>query len=236
MSYKKILSNIYHQTELFKRKTIRETLNNYGPFENLLDVGCWDGKTTLDAISHTHVKNIYGVEPIKEFAKKADDLGIKTKSFYIDREEWEFEDNKFDCINSCEVIEHLTNVDFFIEQASKKLKTGGYLITTTNNLASFHNIFSLLFGWAPMDLTNSSIKKWSVGNPLSLHKNEDLSKNGVTWTHKCVYTPYWLSRWMELYDLEFVEYRGIGYYPLPPIVGKYLKKHAAFFTLVMKKK
>jgi len=233
---KKYLSNLYIETEDFKRKTLRETLKNLGQFDFFLDVGCWDGEATIDAISETKVKNIFGIEPVESGAKIANSRGIKTKSFSVDKELWDYEDETFDCINNCEVIEHLNNLDFFFEQASKKIKPGGYFVTTTNNLASFHNIFSLMMGWAPFDLTNSSIKTWSIGNPFSLHKNQILTDRGETWTHKCVYTPYWLIKWMELYDFEFIDYKGIGFYPFPPFFGSIFKKHSAFFTLVMRKK
>jgi SAM-dependent methyltransferase len=236
MNIKKFLHNMYLNTENYKRKVIRETIKKYGPFENFLDVGCWDGEATLDAISQTKIKNIYGIEPVIEYAEKASKKGISTKTFYVDKQAWDLKNNYFDCINSCEVIEHLSNVDLFLDEASKKLKSGGYLVTTTNNLASFHNIFSIFLGWAPFDLSNSSIKVWSLGNPLSVHNDEALSDRGETWTHKCVYTPYWLTKWSELYGFEFVEYRGIGFYPFPPSFGSLFKKHAAFFTLVLRKK
>jgi SAM-dependent methyltransferase len=231
---RKFLEKLYSNTNNYRRKVVRETLKKYGPFENFLDVGCWDGTTTLDSISLTKVKNIYGVEPVKEYAEIARKKGLKTKSFFVDNEEWEFKDDFFDCINSFEVIEHLTDLDFYFEQSYKKLKKGGYLITTTNNLSSFHNIISLVLGWAPLDLANSSKKLRSVGNPLSLHQ-DSTSTHGSTWTHKCVYTPYWLTDWAKLYGFEFVDYKGIGFYPLPPEVGSVFKKNSSFFTLILKK-
>ena len=236
MILSKILHEMYIKNEKYKRKVIKETIKKYGPFENFLDVGCWDGEATLDAISLTKVENVYGVEPVKKFGDLATNKKIFTKNFFVDKEEWDYNNNFFDCINSCEVIEHLSNVDMFFEQASMKLIKGGYLITTTNNLSSLHNLFSLFFGWAPFDLSNSSTRIWSVGNPLAIHNQEEMSFRGPTWTHKCVYTPYWLSKWAEQYGLEFVDYIGIGFYPFPPFFGSIFKKHAAFFTLVLRKK
>ena len=40
----------------------------------------------------------------------------------------------------------------------------------TENLASWVNIGSLLFGWQPFSTTN--INGWSLGNPLIWHKDE----------------------------------------------------------------
>jgi SAM-dependent methyltransferase len=235
MNFNKFIQNMYFDTEIYRKKMIKETIKRYGPYENFLDIGCWDGSTTLDFISQTEIKNLHGVEPVKEIIEEAINKGIKIKSFFVDRDCWDYEDNYFDCIHSSEVIEHISNVDFFIENCHKKLKPGGYLITTTNNLASLHNMFSLIMGWAPMDLTNASVKSLSIGNPLSIHKNEKFPEIYSTWVHKCIYTPYWLKAWMEIYDFEFVELVGSGLYPFPPQLGSMFTNHSVFFTLVMKK-
>ena len=57
MILSKILHEMYIKNEKYKRKVIKETIKKYGPFENFLDVGCWDGEATLDAISLTKVEN-----------------------------------------------------------------------------------------------------------------------------------------------------------------------------------
>lgn len=221
---KSILLKIYKTTENYRVNVIKDTLKKYGPYENFLDVGCWDGSLTSEYLSKTNAKNIFGIEPIQVASKQANLNGIETKSFYADKDDWDFQDSFFDCIHSSEVIEHISNVDFFINQAEKKLKSGGYLIITSNNLASLHNIISLIMGWAPFDLTNSSFKSLSIGNPFAIHKGEKFPIEHITWTHKCVYTPYWLRKWIELYNFEFVEYYGSGFYPFHPVFGSIFKK------------
>jgi SAM-dependent methyltransferase len=179
-------------------------------------------------------KEVYGIELVKEQAKVANEKGVKTFAFYADRDIWTFENNSLHCVVSNQVIEHLSDVDHFISEAYRVLKPGGYLITSTNNLSSWHNIFSLVFGWTPFDFTNSSKRGIGIGNPFALHQGE-VAANGDSWTHKTIFNKRWLNEWFSLYGFAPVKDYGSGYHPLPPAVGKYFKKHCAFMVLVNKK-
>ena len=215
-------------------KAIIET----GPHNRILDIGCWDGEFTLQVKNKLPSPGImYGIEPVKFACDKASHNGIKCEMIKADdpKVKWPYEDDFFDCIYSNQVIEHLSNVDFFLSEASRCLKQGGTLVTSTNNLSSLHNIFAIIMGWAPFDLTNSSTKMWSIGNPLSIHSGEQLGENQSTWTHKCVYNIKWLKEWMGLCNLKFISARGSGFHPFPPILGKYIPKYSAFITITCKK-
>lgn len=233
---KKYLSRLYKETEDFKDENTILAVKDHGPFETLLDVGCWKGDKTILYSEAGEAKNILGIEPIKSAAKSANEKGIKTYHVFADSEKWPIDDESVDVVVSSEVIEHLVNVDFYFQEAHRVLKKGGIMINTTNNLASFHNIFSLLLGFAPFDLTNSSRKVWSIGNPFSLHNKQPLSERGETWLHKCVYTPKWLSQWQELHGFKTIKIYGAGFYPFHKKLGSVFINHCAFFTLVGKKK
>ncbi len=101
-------------------------------------------------------------------------------------------------------------------------------------MSSWHNIFSLLLGYTPFDLTNSSSKVKGIGNPFAVHKGET-DERGSSWTHKCIYTKKWLIDWQKIYNLKTIKTYGAGYYPLPSWVGQYLQKHSAFITIVAQK-
>lgn len=215
-------------------ENVNQALKDLGPFENILDVGCWDGDKTLKYAKSAEAKNIFGIELVEKMAKTASQKGIKTFAFYADRDKWAIEDGSIDCVISNQVIEHLSDVDHFISEAYRVLKPGGYLVTSTNNLSSWHNIFSLIFGWTPFDFTNSSKKGIGIGNPMALHQGE-VSLNGDSWTHKTIFNKRWLNEWFALYGFKSVKDYGSGYHPLPPFIGKYFKKHCAFIVLVNKK-
>lgn len=230
---KKYLGNIYNQAASLNRSNIAKFLSEEKRGGRLLDVGCYDGKVTQEWIKATKATKVYGIEIISRAAKEARNRGVDVKVSDLNKR-WPFRNNHFDYVVSNIVIEHISNVDNFISESYRVLKNGGVTIVSTNNLASWHNIFSLLFGWAPFDMSNSSTRKWSIGNPLSLHKDE---KNiyGPTWAHKCVYTTRWLKEWYELYGFKFVDVAGAGYFPLPAVFGKFEKTHAALITLKFRK-
>ena len=164
----KYFSRLYAGAGALNNKNISDILSSTGPHPHLLDVGCWDGRETLVWVRAAKSKTIFGIEPISTAAKLASQKGILVSEITADDHKWPFKKNYFDCIVSNQVIEHLTNVDLYFSECSRTLKPGGHLITSTNNLASWHNIVSLLIGWTPFDLTNSSGTKMGLGNPLAV--------------------------------------------------------------------
>lgn len=232
---KKYLHNLYINAENLNTKNVMEALKSTGKHQKLLDVGCWDGIASQDWIKASGASVVYGIEPIESAAREADSRGIKTLVIQADKEKWPLEDNSLDCIVSNQVIEHLSDLDHFFSEAHRVLKPNGYLITSTNNLSSLHNIISIILGYAPFDLTNCSNKKSGVGNPFAIHRNE-VDERGSSWTHKCVYTPYWLGDWQKSHGFKFLNYLGAGMYPFPAYFGKIFKKHSAFITTICQKK
>lgn len=227
--------HLYREAVEANAQNIVQALKTASPHRRLLDVGCWDGKETLVWASAAGAGEISGIEPVASAAKSAAARGIFVKNIKADGQKWPFRDNLFDCIVSNQVVEHLTNLDKYFSESARTLKPGGYLITSTNNLSSLHNIFALIMGWAPFDLSNSSSKKMGIGNPLAVHRGES-DPRGSSWTHKCVYTIRWLKDWQAIYGLEFVCALGAGFYPFPSAFGKLFPSHSAFITLVTRKK
>lgn len=101
-------------------------------------------------------------------------------------------------------------------------------MVSTENLASWHNIFSLLFGWQPFSLTNVSGHRLGIGNPLALHRGENLSFS--SWQHIRVFAYQGLKEIFEVHGFK-VKILGAGYYPLPNLLAKLDLRHAAFLTI-----
>jgi ubiquinone/menaquinone biosynthesis C-methylase UbiE len=231
---KKYLTWLYAKSADLNDDNVCKALFETGPHKILLDVGCWDGVKTLMLAQSAKSEQIYGIEPVQFAAKEAEKRNIKVYQVKADADKWPLKDNSVDCIVSNQVIEHLTDVDFFLSESSRVLKKGGFMITSTNNLSSWHNIISLVFGWAPFDLTNSSKLTKGVGNPLAIHRGET-DERGTTWTHKCIYTTRWLNEWQQLYGLIPRRVLGAGYHPLLPQLGMIFTKHCAFITVIAQK-
>ena len=231
---KSIYHSLYKSAEKLNTRNICTALSTTGPHPRLLDVGCNDGVNTQVWAQAATATTVYGIEPVKSVIPQAKKNHIRVLSIAADQGTWPLDNNSIDCIVSNQVIEHLSHVDHFISECHRVLVSGGTVVTSTPNLASWHNIAALTLGWAPFDLANSSQKSWGIGNPLSAHTSESDPRGG-TWTHKCVYTSRWLAQWFELYGFKHLHTYGSGYYPFPAELGQIDVNHGAFMTLVGRK-
>ncbi len=131
--------------------------------DRFLDVGCGDGKLTMEFAEIAKPKEIYGIEFIDEYRLEAEKKGMKCLKCDLNGK-WNFDDNFFDFILSSQNIEHLHNTRLYLEECYRYLKPEGQLIILTESLASLVNIGALLFGWQPFSTT--LINGWNLGNPL----------------------------------------------------------------------
>jgi len=116
------------------------------PCGKILDIGCGTG-----FIGEKLIKKgckVYGVDYSVNAVKKAKQKGIIAKAGDITKQNV-FPGVKFDGIVMGEIIEHIIDTDAFLQDIKKKLKTGGYIIITTPNLATLGRRLLLLFGRNP---------------------------------------------------------------------------------------
>ena len=108
------------------------------PVGRVLEIGCGSGRYL------EHLKKqgweITGI-----------DIQNKDKDFIkvIDVEKGFDLEEKFDLILAVEVIEHLVDTDFFLQNLSKHLKENGILIISTPNLLFWLNRFVMFAGFKP---------------------------------------------------------------------------------------
>ncbi|PKL92486.1 MAG: hypothetical protein CVV21_01650 [Candidatus Goldiibacteriota bacterium HGW-Goldbacteria-1] len=116
------------------------------PGGKILDIGCGTG-----FIGEQLIKKgckVYGVDYSLEAVKKAKQKGIIAVAGDITKKAV-FQGIKFDGIILGEIIEHIIDTDAFLQDLKKKLKSGGYVIITTPNLATLGRRLLLLFGKNP---------------------------------------------------------------------------------------
>jgi SAM-dependent methyltransferase len=120
-------------------------LNN----KNILDIGCYDG-AFLSLIKNRN-NNFCGIEASDYGVRKCKEKNIDIKQFYFDdKSELPYADNYFDLVSAGEIIEHIYDTDFFLDEINRILKAGGKLLISTPNIASLGRRIFLFLGKDPI--------------------------------------------------------------------------------------
>lgn len=201
--------------------------------ESLLDLGCDDGSFTTKLADIVGVNEVYAIELIKERANLAVHRGIKCKVADLNKP-FPFPDGMFDLITANQIIEHLYEIDIFGKEISRVLRSGGHLVISTPNLASFHNIFALLLGMQPP--TTAISNEFSLGCLF----NPPFKKETPIPGHVRVFAYDGLLQFLEYHGFKIERLVTSGYYPFPEPLSRLLskidKRHAAYLTVKARKR
>ena len=197
----------------------------------ILDIGVFRGILAVERFKNIKNPHIHAVDIDDEAISSAKKLGIKTKKFNIEKG-LPYKSNFFDIVSANQIIEHLVDVDLFMKEIYRVLKPKGYLILSTENLSSWHNLFALLMGWQAFSQHISHLK--NIGNPLRILGNS-IGEN----IHRQIFTPRGLTELTEIHRLKIEKSFGAGYYPfwgsLSKIFSKIDPTHCAFIGLKARK-
>lgn len=146
--------------------------------EKALDVGCGSGLNAAQIKAKGY--NVYGVDlspvAIEKFNQNGfngtvADLGNKLP----------FEDNYFDIVFASEVIEHLVDTKFFLDELYRVLKPGGRIFLSTPNSAFWAFRLLTIIGKTPTDFqhpghlrffTPSSLRTWMNNSKFSVESTK----------------------------------------------------------------
>ncbi|MFA5872185.1 MAG: class I SAM-dependent methyltransferase [Parcubacteria group bacterium] len=151
--YKNLYSDQNNLGNLAKNPRIQsmlEIINRANPKDkNILDIGCYDG-TFLSLIKNRN-NNFFGLEASDWGAEKARQKGIEVNQYFFNGSAGlPYEDEFFDVITAGEIVEHIFDTDFFLEEIARALKPGGKFLLSTPNIASFGRRLLLLAGKNPI--------------------------------------------------------------------------------------
>lgn len=200
---------------------------------SMLDLGCDDGRRTLELARASGATELHGIEVVDAAAAQAEAAGVIVERHDLNRSPWPYPDDRFDIVVSNQVIEHVDDPDLFVAEGARVLAPGGAMIASTENLASWHNIAALLFGWQPFSLTNVSTTGLGLGNPAAAWRGHDTDR--PTWTHNQVFAYRGLVELFEAHGLAVERVVGAGYHPLPARLGRRDVRHAHFLTITARK-
>ena len=178
------------------------------PGARLLDLGCGDGEFTMRVAKRVGAGEVHGVELFPDIAAMARERGVTVTETSLG-ERLPYDDASFDAIHSNQVIEHLPFTDHFLKEIRRLLRPDGYAVVSTNNLASWHNVVSLVLGWQPTPVHVSD--EVHIGNPANFIEGVP-GAHGQN--HLRVFTGRALAGLAEFHGLRVELSRTAGYYPL----------------------
>jgi len=112
------------------------------PGENFVDIGCGTG--TLLYQAKRFYSNVYGVDLAIPEELRIQESQFKLLEADVDKTGLPFEDNFFDTVSALDVIEHVFDPVFLLEETYRVLKKGGQIIYTTPNVRALRHLFTLV--------------------------------------------------------------------------------------------
>jgi SAM-dependent methyltransferase len=228
-----LLSQIFLATEEVNRRAVLRSLPA-GRGGALLDIGPYDGTFTNRIRERLAADSAVGVELMRAHAARTRELGIEVIEADV-AEGLPFPDDTFDVVTANQVIEHVRSTDRFLSELRRVLRPDGVACVSTNNMASLHNIVSLVLGFQPPPQHVSD--EVNVGNPIS--PGQGMPHEDVGQAHLRLFTARALGELARHHGLEIARMRGAGYYPLPPVLGRVAarldRRHAAFLVATLRR-
>jgi len=220
------LYNVFRGTERLNKRTILRMADTY-PGGRLLDCGCGDGSFTVEVAEAVGASEVHGIEAVEERVRAAEARGIVVARTDLN-ERFPYEDGYFDVVHSNQLIEHLHSTDGFLRELRRVVKPDGRVILSTNNLASWHNVFSLVLGYQPMPMHVS--EEVIVGNPFDPLRHQRHPEGEDS--HLRIFSFRGLFELCEYHGFRVLDLRTAGYYPFPPVLASVLtrldRRHGAF--------
>lgn len=132
-------------------RRIQKLVTLAGSGKRILDLGCLDG--AIGQLLMENGNSVSGIDASKAAIPKAIERGIDARVGDLNKP-IDFPDASFDVVVAGEIIEHVHNVDGFLDEIHRVLRPNGSLVLSTPNLASLPRRLLLLFNRNPHIETN----------------------------------------------------------------------------------
>jgi len=177
---------------------------------NLLEIGFEDPTLSTKIVGRLGTRYV-GVDISESSVKEAIKLGLEAFSLDVSSQTLPFADSTFEMIYCSEVLEHLFNPDFAIEEFKRVLKPRGKILLSTPNLAAWYNRLLLLAGIQPVATEVSTL--YILGRVTKF-----LGQGNRPVGHIRVFTYRALMDFLSLHKLRALELKGYALESLGKLV------------------
>ncbi len=177
--------------------------------DNVLDIGCGSGYFLGKMHARLPVASYYGSDISQKAIEQARET-YKNFTFVCENTEQHisFPDKYFNAVFASEVVEHLVDIDGFIENVHRVLKPDGHLIISTPNLTSWLNRGLLMSGLWPLYHEPS----YRRNIPIIQLKTFEMPKSSIpTAGHLRLFNIPMLRKLFALYGFSVIKTYGIPY-------------------------
>lgn len=206
---------------------------------NLLDLGCHDGVRTSGFTNKVNPSKTYGLDMTQAIKKAKRNYGIIVKRSDLNKK-FPVPSNSMDVVVTAHTIEHLTDTDTFLQEIHRVLKPNGYLVVSTDNLASWFNIFSLVLGRQPTAGPTISTRYLVTLSPLWWEEGAGGVSDVNFPMHHNVMTTKTLEILLTRYGFKVEKVLGSGYPPVPYPIARLFTTldvyHSMFMVIKARKK
>jgi methionine biosynthesis protein MetW len=133
-------STFNHDSGIVKINSLLPSLDKS---KKILDVGCGDAR--LSSLLLPQVNSITGLDVHQKALAEAKRRGLETIQTDIERH-WPLNDSSFDIILLLDVLEHVSDCEFVLNEAKRVLKESGTIIVAFPNHFDIRSRLEILFG------------------------------------------------------------------------------------------
>lgn len=233
MNPSKKIWDVIYSADTENKKVILDMLEK-NISAKVLDCGCGNCDFTEMIGRKICTNDICGVDIAEKSLQICEKKNVKYCLADLNKP-FPFPNEVFDVICANQVVEHIFETDIFLKECYRTLKWGGYALISTPNLASFHNIISLIFGWQPM--TSDVSYEFYVGNPLN-PRNKEL-RGDRKLGHIRLFTYRALKELLKLHGFKIEKIVGVSFYPFPDKIAGFVSYvdpvHSVYLTAKVRK-
>lgn len=130
--------------------------------DTILDLGCGYGGLTSAFGKYLDADALYGIDVDEERRAVAESRGVQTYNIDLESAQFPLSDGAVDLVLSFGVLEHLKYYDNAIDESTRVLRDGGFVLFSVPNLGSWINRINLLTGNQPRDVELSERRAFGI--------------------------------------------------------------------------